>query len=371
MKILIAPDKFKGSLSAIEVCSALTRGLKKNNSSTNIFSCPMADGGDGSLKILNHYLDLKPQEVEVNDPLFNTIKSTYYISQNTAYIEMSLASGLDLLDEEERNCMYTSSFGTGELINDAIKKGVTTINLYVGGSATNDCGIGIASALGFEFYDSSNNLLSPVGKNLMLINRIDKSNVLFNFQEIKVKVLTDVNNILYGKNGAAYVYAAQKGASLIEIEKLDKGLLNFESKLLTHGFPSIAKIPGSGAGGGVGGGAVALLDAKLVSGVEEFIKITQLESLISDSDLVITGEGKLDSQTQQGKVVHGVCNLSKKFNKPIIVVCGDSVRGNYESLGFKKVYKILDKAKSIDSAMKNTRYYLSEIGKEIAHNFDV
>jgi len=368
MKILIAPDKFKDSLSAIEVCNALTSGLKKNNSSTNIFSCPMADGGDGSLKILNHYLDLKPQELKVNDPLFNSIKSTYYISQNTAYIEMSLASGLDLLDKKDRNCMYTSSFGTGELINDAIKKGATTINLYVGGSATNDCGIGIASALGFKFYDSSNNLLSPVGKNLMLINRIDKSNVQFNFQDIKFKVLTDVNNILYGKNGAAYIYAAQKGARPIEIVKLDKGLLNFESKLRAHGFPSIAKIPGSGAAGGVGGGAVAFLDAKLVSGVEEFIKITQLESLIRDSDLVITGEGKLDSQTQQGKVVHGVCNLSKKYNKPIIAVCGDSDKGTYKSLGLKKVYNILDKANSISNSFKKADKYLIDIGNDILNS---
>lgn len=368
MKILIAPDKFKDSLSAIEVCNALTRGLKKNNPSINVLSCPMADGGDGSLKTLNHYLNLKPQELKVNDPLFNTIKSTYYLSQNTAYIEMSLASGLVLLDEEDRNCMFTSSFGTGELINDAIKKGATNINLYLGGSATNDGGIGIASALGFKFYDVSNNLLSPIGENLILIDRIDMSEVQFNFQELKVKVVTDVNNLLYGKNGAAYIYGAQKGASLIEIESLDKGLINLESKLIEHGFKSIAKIPGAGAAGGAAGGAVTFLKAKLVSGIEEFIEITQLESLIRDSDLVITGEGKLDSQTQKGKVVSGVCNLSKKYNKPIIAVCGDSDMGIYKSLGLKKVYNILDKANSISNSFKKADKYLTDIGKDILNS---
>ncbi len=369
MKVLIAPDKFKDSLTAIEVCSALTKGLKKNNSSIDVISFPMADGGDGSLKTINHYFNLKPHDLIVNDPLFNPIKSTYYLSQNTAYIEMSLASGLALLDEEDRNCMFTSSFGTGELINDALNKGATTINLFIGGSATNDGGIGIASALGYRFYDASENLLSPIGQNLLLINRIDKSKVQFNFHELKVRVVFDVKNPLYGKNGAAYIYAAQKGASLIEIEKLDKGLVNLESNLLAHGFPSIAKIPGAGAAGGVGGGAIAFLDAKLVSGIEFFIEISQIEKKIKDYDLIITGEGKLDSQTRYGKAISGICSLAKKYNKPIIAVCGDSVRGTYESLGFKKVYKILDKTESIDSAMKNTRHYLSEIGKEIAHNF--
>ena len=162
-KILIAPDKFKGSLSAFEVCNALAKGLKKSNSSLDIIACPMADGGDGSLQTINYYLNLKPVELLVNDPLFRPIKSTYYRSQKIAYIEMSSASGLVLLKEEERNCMFTSSFGTGELIADAIQKGATTINLFIGGSATNDGGIGIASALGYRFFDACENLLSPIG----------------------------------------------------------------------------------------------------------------------------------------------------------------------------------------------------------------
>ena len=161
MKIVIAPDKFKDSLSAIQVCNALKKGIIKNFYEKDIISCPLADGGDGSLETLNYYLDLKPISLIVNDPLFRPIKSTYYLNNKTAYIELSSASGLVLLKEEDRNCMLTSSFGTGELICDALNKGIKNINLFIGGSATNDGGIGIASALGYKFYDASENSGPP------------------------------------------------------------------------------------------------------------------------------------------------------------------------------------------------------------------
>ena len=182
----------------------------------------MADGGEGSLDIINNYLSLMPVELIVNDPLFRPIKSTYYISDLTAYIEMSSASGLTLLKKEEQNCMYTSSFGTGELIKDAINKGLTTINLYIGGSATNDGGMGIASALGFEFYDKFKKLLYPIGKNLMSIDYIDIDKIKFNFKKININVICDVDNPLFGKNGAAFVYASQKGADSLDIKKLNQ-----------------------------------------------------------------------------------------------------------------------------------------------------
>tara|TARA_Y100000385_G_C13017757_1_gene604677 strand:- start:164 stop:1273 length:1110 start_codon:yes stop_codon:yes gene_type:complete len=365
MNILIAPDKFKGSLSAIEVCNALTKGLKKNNTRLNIITCPMADGGDGSLETINHYVNLMRVELIVNDPLFRPIKSAYYRAQKTAYIEMSAASGLALLKEEERNCMYTSSFGTGELIADAVQKGATTIHLFIGGSATNDGGIGIGSALGYRFYDASENLLSPTGQNLILINRIDESEVCFSPQEVEVKVICDVNNPLYGKNGAACIYAAQKGASPIEIVQLNRGLVHLASKLLAHNFPNIADIPGTGAAGGVGGGAIAFLGAQLISGIQNFIEITQLETLIKGCDLVITGEGKLDSQTEQGKVISGVCNLAKQYNKPIIAVCGAVEKGISTKLGLQKVYTILERTNSIEEAMEKAEEQLVDIGMVI------
>ena len=368
MKILIAPDKYKGSLSAIQVCDAIIKGLKTNKSKLDIISCPMADGGDGSLETINHYFNLEPVELIVNDPLFRPIKSTYYISKKTAFIEMSSASGLVLLKKEERNCMKTSSYGTGELIVDAIKNGIKNINLFIGGSATNDGGIGIASALGYHFYDSLGKSLSPIGQNLLLINSIDKSELKFDYQKVKVKVICDVNNPLYGQDGAAYVYATQKGANSSEIKQLDEGLINLASKLKKHDFPIIDKIPGAGAAGGVGGGSIAFLGAKLISGIQNFIEITQLESLIKDSDIVITGEGRLDSQTEKGKVVSGVFSLAKKYNKPLIVVCGDEEEGISDKLGLKKVYTVLDRTNSIDEAIENAEKYLTEIGADILSN---
>ena len=365
MKILIAPDKFKGSLSASQVCDAITKGIKINKIKHEIISCPMADGGEGSIDILKNYLSLKPIELIVNDPLFRPIKSTYYFSDLTAYIEMSSASGLSLLKLDEQNCMNTSSFGTGEMIKDAINKGLTTINLYIGGSATNDGGTGIASALGFEFYDKSKKILSPIGQNLKSINHIDSGKVKFNFKEININVICDVDNPLYGTNGAAFVYAGQKGANSLEIKKLDQGLINLQSTLIKHDFLDVANIPGSGAAGGVGGGLVSLLGARLISGIQNLIEITQLESLVKDCDMLITGEGKIDLQTEKGKVISGICKLARKYKKSIIAVCGVKDEGISEKLGLNKIYTIIEIADSINDAVENGEKYLIDIGSKI------
>jgi len=321
VKILIAPDKFKGSLSAKEVCEALSEGILRGNTSVEIFTKPLADGGDGSLVVLQHYLDVKTITTTVHDPLMRPIQASYSMADTAAYIEMSKASGLVLLQEGERDCMNTSSFGTGELIADAIKKGANKIYLFIGGSATNDGGIGIANALGYRFFDAVENLLEPIGRNLALIKRIDNTQLLYDLSTISFKVICDVNNPFYGKNGAAYIYAAQKGASTEDIILLDKGLENLANCLNHQNFPVIAQVPGAGAAGGVGGGAIAFLGAKLVAGIQTFIELTQLENTLKDCDLIITGEGKIDRQTEQGKVVSGVCQLAKKYEKPVIAVC--------------------------------------------------
>ena len=365
MKILIAPDKFKGSLSASQVCGAITKGIKISKSTHEIISCPMAEGGEGSIDIINNYLSLKPVELIVNDPLFRPIKSNYYFSDQTAYIEMSSASGLSLLEKEEQNCMNTTSFGTGELIKDAINNGLTTINLYIGGSATNDGGIGIASALGFKFYDRFKKQLSPIGKNLKSIDYIDNSQVNFNFKEIIINVICDVDNPLHGINGAAFVYARQKGANSLEIKRLDQGLINLQSILIQYDFPDASNLPGSGAAGGVGGGLFSLLGAKLISGIQNLIEITQLESKIKDCDIIITGEGKIDLQTEKGKVISGISSLARKHKKPIIAVCGDEKENVSVKLGLKKVYTILEIADSITDAIVNAEKYLIDIGSRI------
>ena len=365
MKIVIAPDKFKDSLSAIEVCDNLIEGLSNESSNFDYISCPMADGGEGSLEILNYYLDLEPIELIVNDPLFRPVKSTYYVSNNTAFIEMSSASGLVLLNPSDRNPMFTSSIGTGELIQDAIKKGFKNINLFIGGSATNDGAIGIAHALGYRFYDTLGNPLSPVGKNLIKIDTIDSRRVTSNLKDFNIEVFCDVNNLMYGSEGASFIYAAQKGATQSQVKLLDEGLKNLVAKLTENDYKNISDIPGSGAAGGVGGGSIAFLDAKLVSGINKIIEVVQLEKLINNCDLIITGEGKLDSQTNKGKVISGICKIAKKYHKPVIAVCGYEEKNISNKLGIKKVFAIRDRANSLNDSINNAGEYITEIGSEI------
>lgn len=365
MKILIAPDKFKGSLSAAAVCLALTKGLKSAYPNGNIISKPMADGGDGSLAVLDYYFDLKTITKTVQDPLGRPIAASYKMQNQTAYIEMATASGLVLLKPEERNCMNTTSYGTGELIADALKKGAKEIYLFIGGSATNDGGIGMAEALGYRFYDVDGNQLAPIGKNLAKIHDIDSSSLCFNSKEVAIKVICDVNNPLYGKNGAAYIYAAQKGASPEDIIQLDNGLKNLGYLFNAYGFESAVKTPGAGAAGGLGGGAMAFLDAQLQSGIQTFLEITNLEKDLKNCDLVITGEGKLDQQTEQGKVISGVCDLAKKHKKRVIAVCGDADLPIAESLSIEKVYTVRSRSESHDDAMQNATAKLEQIAMEI------
>lgn len=369
MNILLAPDKFKGSLSAHEVCQALTTGIKQVNSQANIISRPLADGGDGSLDILDHYFDLETITLRVQDPLFRSINATYKLAHRTAYIEMSAASGLVLLKKEERNCMETSSIGTGELIRHAINQGVKQIYLFIGGSATNDGGIGIAHALGYEFKDQHGNTLNPIGKNLKLIKKIDTTKLAFQLDAIEFRVVCDVNNPFYGKNGAAYIYAPQKGATPQEVHHLDQGLQHLATLLKSNNYQDIANIPGAGAAGGVGGGSIAFLNAKLLSGIQTFLEITELEKQLQQADLVITGEGYLDAQTTQGKVISGVCDLAKRYKKPVIAVCGDAEKSVIEKLSLQEVYTIRARSKSLSESMELAKEKLIAIGEDIGRNW--
>lgn len=365
MNILLAPDKFKGSLSAKDVCEALNIGLHRTYPHATIISRPLADGGDGSLSVLDYYLDVKTISKTVQDPLGRPVIAQYKLSKAIAHIELAAASGLVLLKPEERNCMHTSSFGTGELIADAILRGAKEIFLFIGGSATNDGGMGIAAALGYRFLDKQGEVLSPIGKNLISIQSIDVSKVNIDFHQIKIYVISDVNNPLYGENGAAFVYASQKGASAEEIVILDKGLKNLSDLLSKQGYTDIAQIPGAGAAGGVGGGAMAFLKAELKSGIQFFIDLTGLEQAIKDCDILITGEGKLDKQTEQGKVISGVCALAKKYDKKVIAVCGNADSPIPESLRLVEVYSVMSRSLSLQDAMENTADKLVEIGMQI------
>ncbi len=365
MRILICPDKFKGSLTAGEVCAALHRGLTARYPDAAIVLRPLADGGDGSLDVLEDYLDVRTVTVECSDPLGRPIQAAYRQAGTTPYIEVAAASGLVLLSETDRNCLKTTSFGTGQLLAHAIKHGAREVYLFLGGSATNDGGIGIASALGYRFLDDSGQALPPIGKHLGKVASIDQSGLIPEMANVKVHVVCDVDNPLFGPNGAAYVYAPQKGASPAEVEQLDEGLRHFAAKLLAQGYADIGTLPGAGAAGGICGGAVALLGGQLQSGTMTFLTISQLATEIEQADLVITGEGFLDAQTVQGKLISGVCDLAHQHGKPIIGVCGGAEKGIAELLGLQKIYTIIERSASLEEAMGMAAEKVEEIGQEI------
>lgn len=364
MRILIAPDKFKGSLSAMEVCQAIAEGLKQNDKQYIIHTHPMADGGDGSLEVLERHLNLKQQIMDTCDPLGRPIRTFYYRSANIAFIEMAKASGLVLLQEKELNPLKTSTLGTGKMIVDAISKGCDEVCLFLGGSATNDGGMGIAAALGVRFFDDKKNVLSPCGENLSKVDSIAVP-PSFDIEKIKFTLLSDVNNPLFGPNGAAPVYARQKGADDAMVQILDEGLKHFSETLFYHTGIAVVHLSGSGAAGGIAASLVPIFKANIKSGVDRFAALTDLESQIQKADLVISGEGKIDGQSLQGKVIDGVAQLCEKHNKPLVLFVGknDLSEKGKQKLNARQIFAVLDQASSFSDAMNNASMYLKRFAQ--------
>ncbi|WP_445738353.1 glycerate kinase [Mariniflexile sp.] len=369
MKIVLAPDKFKGSLTGTQFCAAVEEGINEVLPNTEIVKLPLADGGDGTIEILEYHLKGKRIKVKVNDPLFRDIEASYLYmdSIKTAFIEMAEASGMYLLKKEEQNCFNTTTLGTGELILDAINKGAKSIVLGIGGSATNDCGMGMATALGYKFEDEYGKELMPMGKNLSQVRVINSNDVMGALKSIDFKVACDVTNPLYGKEGAAYVYGPQKGASPDEIEALDEGLKNM-SKLFKKQFDrDVQNIKGAGAAGGMGAGTLIFLNAELKSGIDLVKSLMAFDKKIKGADWIITGEGKLDSQTLSGKTIDGVITSAKKQSIPVAALCGSISLSKKEAdaLGISYTDAVMGKAKSLDDAMQNGYAYV----KQMAVNF--
>ncbi len=358
IKFVLAPDKYKDSLTAFEFCDAVEEGLNKALEKPTIIRLPLADGGDGTIDVVKYYLKADVVKVKVNDPLFRPIEASYLFSEETkiAYIEMAEASGLKLLKDSERNCMQTTTLGTGELIVDALQKGAKEIILGIGGSATNDGGMGMASALGVRFFDKNKAVLEPKGENLIHIRTIDSSGVDPLLKNVEVKVACDVTNPLYGKNGAAYIYGSQKGASNEDLEALDNGLRNY-SKIVQRQFEIDAQqIEGAGAAGGMGAGSVVFLNAQLTSGIDLIKELADFDTNIKGADWVITGEGKLDEQTLSGKTISGVIKSAKNQNIPVAALCG-SVNISVETqkkLGLTYAISIVKGISDLEEAMASS-----------------
>ncbi len=365
MNILIATDSFKDASPALEVCTAIERGIQRIGQNIESRLFPLGDGGEGTTEILTWHTKGKMVKANFSDPLLRRIEAQYGISSNgeIAFIEMAQTAGLQLLSETERNCMNTTTFGTGEMIRHAIDNGAKKIVLGIGGSATNDAGMGMATALGFQFFDESDRELEPIGSNLSSVHRIGKTEVVTGLEDVEFYVLCDVENPLYGENGAAYVYASQKGANRDEVKILDEGLQHFATKLKIELFADVENIKGAGAAGGLGAGAMAFLNAKLVRGIEFVLEAVGFEKLLKEIDLIITGEGKIDSQSLEGKLVQGVARLANQQNVPVIAFCGilDAEPEQIESLGLTAAFSILQKPISLEESIEKTAEGLEDL----------
>ncbi len=323
MNILLAPDKFKGSLSARQVCDALREGLSIRGDNLRVIAIPMADGGEGTCELLTEYSGGTPVKVRVRDPLFREITSGYGISKDgrTAFLEMATASGLQLLAKTERNPLLTTTAGTGDLIRHALENGVQHIIMGIGGSGTNDGGMGMADSLGVKFYSVSGQRLSPVGKSMADIHRVDLADIHPRLQQVAFTIFCDVDNPLYGPRGAAYVFAPQKGADIDMVKELDHGLSHYK-KVMEESVIRQLDFPGAGAGGGLPASLMALANITIRRGMDFIIEYTGLEAQVENADVVITGEGKVDEQTLSGKVVKGLADLARKYKKPLFIVAG-------------------------------------------------
>ena len=370
MKFVIAPDKFKGSLTGMEFCNAVEEGIKKVFPKDEIIKLPLSDGGDGTIEVVNFYLKGDLVNLNVNNPFFQPIIASYVYAKasQTAFIEMAEASGLKLLKGEEFDCKNATTLGTGELILDALDMGAKQIILGIGGSATNDCGIGMATALGYRFMDKNGEEIIPIGKYLSDIVDIDNSNIDTRLENVSFKIACDVTNPLYGKNGAAYVYAEQKGASPEDIEMLDKGLEGFSNVIDAHFNVNSQEIKGAGAAGGMGIGTNVFLGGTLNSGIELLKKLAQFDKKIKKADWIITGEGKLDIQTLSGKTIQGVMDSAKKYNIKVAALCGSLNLDNstLKQFGISYVDEVLNEANSIEDAMTNSYKYVVNIATNFA-----
>jgi glycerate kinase len=322
-KCILIPDSFKGTMSSQEVCSLMSNAINTYYKDVQIVSIPVADGGEGTVDSFLASVGGEKVFVEVSGPYFNKMKSFYgIIDGTTAIIEMASCAGLPLVGEDLRPHKSTT-FGVGELMIDAAKKGCKKIVVGLGGSATNDGGVGAAAAAGVTFFDNDGKSFVPTGENLDKIKRIDTSTKNPVLEGVEIVTMCDIDNPLYGPTGASFVFGPQKGADEQMVEFLDQQLKAFAATVQENLQIDIASLPGSGAAGGMGGGMVAFFQSSLEMGIEVVLDTVHFDEELDDTDIVFTGEGKIDFQSLRGKVVIGIARRTKKKNVPLVAIVGD------------------------------------------------
>ena len=369
MKIVIAPDSFKESMSGKVACDAIERGLKKVLKDVEFIKVPMADGGEGTTESLVDATGGKIYYTEVTNPLGEKIQGKLGVlgDKETAILEMASASGLELISKEKRDPMVTTTFGTGELIKKALDLNVKTILIGIGGSATNDGGAGMIQALGGKLLDKNNNEIGFGGGELSKLERIDLAQLDERLKEVKIIVACDVDNPLTGERGAAYIFARQKGATDETVKILDDNLKHFADVIRRDLKIDVENIEGAGAAGGLGAGLMAFLSAELKRGIDIVIEYSKLEEKLEGASFVITGEGSIDGQTHFGKTPYGVAKTAKKYGIPVIALAGN-VSEDIDILydyGFDAIFSILSGVQTLETALKNGEKNLERVSENI------
>lgn len=375
MKIIIAPDSFKGSLTALEATTSIKKGIKKACPEARTISLPVGDGGEGTMEVLINATAGQKKSVPVIGPIGDEIEAEYGIlgDGKTCVIEMATASGLHLVPNGELAPLKATTYGTGQLMKQALDDGFTSFIVTVGGSATNDGGAGMLLALGMQLLDSHGEDIDYGGEELNKIVKIDSTNFDARIQESTFIIATDVSNPLIGPNGASYVFGGQKGATDYEIKLLDNHLKHWANKVYEKTNVRIHDIPGAGAAGGIGGAFKAFFSAELKPGIEVVLDYIDFNKHLADADLVITGEGKVDHQTVFGKTAQGVAQAANKQNVPTIIMAG-AVENGFEKLydyGVVSVNSIIRKPMSLNEAIKNASTLLEKGTEQVIRTYTI
>ncbi len=370
MKVVVAPDSYKGSLTALEVATAIEAGLRRIFPAAEVVKVPMADGGEGTVQSLVDATGGRIVRGPVTGPLGETVEAFYGIlgDGKTAVIEMAAASGLPLVPKDKRDPRVTTTYGTGELIRSALDRGCRKLLIGIGGSATNDGGAGVAQALGARMVDQDGRDLPWGGAALSRLARIETTGLDRRLAETEIVAACDVDNPLFGPRGAAAVYGPQKGATPAMVEELDGCLRHYAEVVRRDLGADIVDLPGAGAAGGLGGGLVAFLHARLRPGVEIVIEATDLAGKLRDADLVITGEGGIDRQTIYGKAPIGVAHVAKRFGLPVVVIAGsvaDDADVVYEH-GIDALESLVKRPMALEEAVANAAVFVSSAAERVA-----
>jgi len=355
--IVLAPDSFKESMTAKEVCEAMERGIKKGNPNVTCIHVPMADGGEGTMQSLVDATGGTVHTVTVTGPLGDQVDASYGISGDgsTGVLEMASASGIHLVPIAQRNPLVTTTYGTGELIKACLDHGVCRLLIGIGGSATNDGGAGVVQALGGKLLDAEGKELAFGGGELGRLARLDLSGFDPRLRDVEVEVACDVTNPLCGETGASHVFGPQKGATPEMIEQLDRNLRNYAGVMKQELGKDIIDYPGAGAAGGLGGGLMVFLNGTLKKGIDMVVDYTGLEEKVRQADMVWTGEGGMDFQTQYGKTPLGVARVAKKHGKPVVALAGrvgDGIDVLYDQ-GMDAIFGIMPGAATLSEALAN------------------